>query len=142
MSIDWKRFAVGLGVNYLVKRIDDDQFWSELLRKYLKPQLDEIEPLLLVQSFQDNYDFKLLLQEEHIDKFKEFVKGNEDLMVKLKDKSRLKMIAFEWSWIEEWFKKDHKNLLAIINNHPRKKEFQNYITNGILDLAKKFVNSF
>lgn len=142
MPIDWKRFAVGLGVNYLVKRIDDDQFWSDLLRKYLKPQLDEIEPLLLVQSFQDNYDFKLLLQEEHIDKFKEFVKGNEDLMVKLKDKSRLKMIAFEWSWIEEWFKKDHKNLLAIINNHPRKKEFQNYITNGILDLAKKFVNSF
>lgn len=142
MPIDWKRFAVGLGVNYLVKRIDDDQFWSDLLRKYLKPQLDEIEPLLLVQSFQDNYDFKLLLQEQHIDKFKEFVKGNEDLMVKLKDKSRLKMIAFEWSWIEEWFKKDHKNLLAIINNHPRKKEFQNYITNGILDLAKKFVNSF
>lgn len=142
MSIDWKRFAVGLGVNYLVKRIDDDQFWSDLLRKYLKPQLDEIEPLLLVQSFQDNYDFKLLLQEQHIDKFKEFVKGNEDLMVKLKDRSRLKMIAFEWSWIEEWFKKDHKNLLAIINNHPRKKEFQNYITNGILDLAKKFVNSF
>ena len=142
MPIDWKRFAVGLGVNYLVKRIDDDQFWSDLLRKYLKPQLDEIEPLLLVQSFQDNYDFKLLLQEQHIDKLKEFVKGNEDLMVKLKDKSRLKMIAFEWSWIEEWFKKDHKNLLAIINNHPRKKEFQNYITNGILDLAKKFVNSF
>lgn len=142
MPIDWKRFAVGLGVNYLVKRIDDDQFWSDLLRKYLKPQLDEIEPLLLVQSFQDNYDFKLLLQEQHIDKFKEFVKGNEDLMVKLKDKSRLKMIAFEWSWIEEWFRKDHKNLLAIINNHPRKKEFQNYITNGILDLAKKFVNSF
>ena len=142
MPIDWKRFAVGLGVNYLVKRIDDDQFWSDLLRKYLKPQLDEIEPLLLVQSFQDNYDFKLLLQEEHIDKFKEFVKGNEDLMVKLKDKSRLKMIAFEWSWIEEWFRKDHKNLLAIINNHPRKKEFQIYITNGILDLAKKFVNSF
>jgi len=142
MPIDWKRFAVGLGVNYLVKRIDDDQFWSDLLRKYLKPQLDEIEPLLLVQSFQDNYDFKLLLQEQHIDKFKEFVKGNEDLMVKLKDKSRLKMIAFEWSWIEEWFKKDHKNLLAIINNHPRKKEFQIYITNGILDLAKKFVNSF
>ncbi len=142
MSIDWKRFAVGLGVNYLVKRIDDDQFWSDLLRKYLKPQLDEIEPLLLVQSFQDKYDFKLLLQEEHIDRFKEFVKGNEDLMVKLKDKSRLKMIAFEWSWIEEWFKKDHKNLLAIINNHPQKKEFQIYITNGILDLAKKFVNSF
>jgi len=142
MPIDWKRFAVGLGVNYLVKRIDDDQFWSDLLRKYLKPQLDEIEPLLLVQSFQDNYDFKLLLQEQHIDKFKEFVKGNEDLMVKLKDKSRLKMIAFEWSWIEEWFKKDHKNLLAIINNHPQKKEFQIYITNGILDLAKKFVNSF
>lgn len=142
MPIDWKRFAVGLGANYLVKRIDDDQFWSDLLRKYLKPQLDEIEPLLLVQSFQDNYDFKLLLQEEHIDKFKEFVKGNEDLMVKLKDKSRLKMIAFEWSWIEEWFKKDHKNLLAIINNHPQKKEFQIYITNGILDLAKKFTNSF
>jgi len=142
MIFDLKRFGVSLGVNYLVKRIDDDKFWSDLLRKYLKPQLDDLDPLMLVQSFQDNYDFKLLLQADHIDKFKEFTKGNEDLLVKIKEKSRLKMIAFEWTWIEEWFRKDHPSLLGIINNHPRKEEFQKYITDGILDLSKKFTNSF
>jgi len=142
MQEKWKRFAVGFGADYLLRHIDDDQFWSDLLRKSVKPQLDELDPLLLVQSFQDKFDFKLLLGAEHIDRVKEMIHGNEDLLVRLKDRSRLKLIQFEWIWIEDWFKKDHKNLLAIINNHPKKEEFQIYITEGIRDLAKKFVNSF
>ncbi len=140
--MDWKRVVVGFGADYLLKKIDDDKFWSDLLRKSVNPQLDKLSPLLLVQSFQDKYDFKLLLGSEHIDRLREFTQGNEDLLQKLKQRSQLKMIDFEWSWIEEWFSKDHKNLLAIINNHPEKEEFQKYITEGILDLSKKFVNSF
>ena len=29
MEYDWKRFAVGFGVNVFLRNIDDDKFWSE-----------------------------------------------------------------------------------------------------------------
>ncbi len=66
MEYNWKRFAVGFTAKIFERHIDDDKFWSDLLSKALKPQLDELDPLLLVQSFQENYDFKKMLEPEHI----------------------------------------------------------------------------
>ncbi len=142
MEYDWKRFAVAFGANIFLRHIDDDKFWSDILRKTLKPQLDQIDPLLMVQSFQENYDFKKMLEPDHIKSIYEITEGNEDLLVKLKQRSKLKMVSFSWKWIEEWWQKDHKDLLAIVENHPDRERFRNYIVKGVKELAEKFQNSF
>jgi len=142
IEINKKRFFVALGAKYLERHIDDDQFWAELLRKKLNPKLKQVDPLLLVQSFQDNYDFKKLVIAEDLQTIKNMTEGNEDLLQKLKEKAQMRIGSFEWSWIEEWWKKDHPGLLAVVNNHPKSKEFRIYLTNGIEGLAKTITETF
>lgn len=141
MEIDWKRFGVAFGAKYLERHIDDDEFWAQLLRRTLKPALKELNPLLMVQSFEENYDFKRMLESEHLEMFHNMIEGNEDLLVKLKEKSREKMIGFSWDWIEVWWKKDHPNLLAMVLNYPEPEKMKKYVENGVRELADHFTNS-
>ena len=136
------RFFVAFGAKYLERHLNDDKFWAELLTKKLNPKLKLVEPLLLVQSFQDNYDFKKLMIAEDLQTIKNMTEGNEDLLQKLKEKAHMQIGNFEWSWIEEWWKKDHPGLLAVVKNHPKSKEFMIYLTNGIEGLAKTITDSF
>lgn len=141
IDFDKRRFFVAFGVKYLERHLDDDQFWADLLRKKLNPKLRQVDPLLLVQSFQDNYDLKKLLIADDIQTMKNMTEGNEDLLVKLKEKASMQLANFEWSWIEEWWKKDHPKLLAVVENHPEVVKFKAYLKEGIHGLSKTITES-
>ena len=137
-----KRFMVAFGAKYLERHLDDDQFWSDLLRKKLNPKLKEVDPLLLVQSFEDNYDLKKLLIADDLQTITNMTEGNEDLLQKLKAKADMQLGNFEWSWIREWWKKDHPGLLAVVENHPEAVKFEDYLREGIKGLAKTITETF
>ena len=136
------RFIVAFGAKYLERHLEDEQFWSDLLRKTLNPKLKAVEPLLLVQSFQDNIDFKKLLIAEDLQTIQNMTEGNEDLLQKLKAKAKMQIGNFEWSWIELWWKKDHPGLLAVVDNHPEAERFRSYLKKGIHGLAESITETF
>ena len=140
--MDLKRFGVAFGAKYLERHLDDDKFWSDLLRRRLNPMLKEVDPILMVQYFEEKLDFTKLLNSDHLDIIKQYTEGNEDLLQKLKSRIERKLIQFEWSWIEQWWKKDHPDLLGVVINHPSRIEFQQYLKNGIEDLSKQVKNTF
>lgn len=140
--MDLKRFGVAFGAKYLERHLDDDKFWSDLLRRRLNPMLKEVDPILLVQYFEEKLDFTKLLNNDHLDMIKNYTEGNEDLLQKLKSRVERKLIQFEWSWIEEWWKKDHPDLLGVVINHPSKSEFEKYLKKGIEALSIQVKNSF
>ena len=142
MNFDKNRFMVALGAKYLERHIDDEKFWSDLIRKNINPMLKEVHPLLLSEYFDNNKSFQDIFVTDHLNKIKTMVEGNEDLLVKLKQKAELSLMSFEWSWIEEWWKKDHIELLSVVENHVKSEEFKKYLTSQISALAKKVKNSF
>ncbi len=141
INFDKNRFLVGFGAKYLERHLEDDQFWSDLLRKNVNPKLAELNPILLVEYFEKNMEFDKIFGHGDIDRIHEMVEGNEDLLVKLKQKAELNLRSFEWNWIEDWFKKDHQEILGVIINHPRSEEFKKYLTDQIAKLSKNITES-
>ena len=136
------RFIVSVTAKVLNRRIDDDEFWSDLLRKNLNKRLKNLDPILLVEYFEKNEPFDTIFNSSDLDKIHKIVKGNEDLLVKLKQKAQLKLKSFEWSWIEIWWKKDHPILLGVVRNHPKSEDFKKYLTEQITKLSRNITNSF
>lgn len=142
VEFNWKRFAVSAGAKYLESKIDDDEFWSDLLRKKINPKLKELHGLVLVEYFEKNMPFDQIFGSGDLEKIHNLTEGNEDLLVKLRLKAELSLKSFEWSWIENWFKKDHPILLGVIINHPRSEEFKKYLVFQIGNLSRNITKSF
>ena len=136
------RFFVAFGAKYLERHLDDDEFWSDLLRKNINPRLKELNPILLVEYFEGNQLFDKIFDHTDMDRIHKMTEGNEDLLVKLKEKAQLNLKSFEWSWIEVWWKKDHPKLLGVVRNHPKSQEFKIYLTIQITKLSKNITDSF
>ncbi len=142
IEFDKNRFFVAFGAKYLERHLDDDEFWSDLLRKNINPRLKELNPILLVEYFEGNQPFDKIFDHSDMDRIHKMTEGNEDLLVKLKEKAQLNLKSFEWSWIEKWWKKDHPKLLGVVRNHPKSQEFKIYLTQQISKLSKNITDSF
>lgn len=126
-----------VGAKYIEKRIDDDKFWSEVLRMVLNPKIGKMYSQELVYAFEKNMDLSDLYRQDHTEAMKNLAKGNEDVLVKIKHKLAFSLPMFTWEWIEDWWKKDQPKLLAIINNHPKSPEFKRWMVEGIRKLCLK-----
>jgi len=82
-----------------------------------------------------------LYRTDHTEALRNLAKGNEDVMVKIKKKIGYSTTLFTWTWIEEWWTKDQKKLLGIVNNHPRSPEFKAWLVQGIKDLCTKIAET-
>ena len=133
----FKRF----GAKLIERRMDDDNFWTEILRTVMNPKIGKMYSQELVYAFEQNMNLADLYRTDHTEALRNLAKGNEDVMVKIKKKVGYSVTLFTWKWIEEWWQKDQPKLLGIVINHPRAPEFKLWLVEGIKGLCKKIAET-
>lgn len=132
-----KRALIGGLAHYIEGKMDDDEWWASVLRSSINPSLKKIDPMDLYTAFETKMELSSLIGVTHVSKVHNFLQGNEDIIERVKKKMQKKLPSFEWTWIDDWWKKDHPQLRGIVINHPKSGEFKLWLCSEIVKMTKQ-----